>query len=205
MSGFSRPSCQAKTPPLATTERGKLVVQEAVHEVDAVAHPLVGDAAREVLVEAELEVQPRDRTDGRACRAASGASPCRSSRSCATSSRPRQRGPVVVPDRSRPCSRRRARRRLDELAGRDLVGLAAVLGADLDDALRAQDGVAGGLGLGQVVRPSASRSRRPCPPRPPPSGCGRSAGSPAVEISTASTSFSASRSSMYWNERGARP
>ena len=37
----------------------KVVVHEVVDQVDSVAHPLVGDAAREVLVQAEFEVQPR--------------------------------------------------------------------------------------------------------------------------------------------------
>ena len=38
---------------------GRLIVHEEVHEIDAVAHPLVGDPARELLVQPELEVQLR--------------------------------------------------------------------------------------------------------------------------------------------------
>src|SRR5207248_3196597 len=37
----------------------KVLIHEPVRQVDAVAHPLVGDAARELLVKAEFEIELR--------------------------------------------------------------------------------------------------------------------------------------------------
>ena len=112
------------------------VAHEPVHEVDAVAHPLVGDAAREVLVEAELEVEAGIEGPVRL-----GHEPLAPVGVLLADLRdllaPAPARAVVVPldldlahlaEGAAP----------HELARRARVGLAAVLGADLDDALAAR-------------------------------------------------------------------
>ena len=64
--------CRRAPPPTA----GSCVVQEVVHQVDAVAHPLVGDAAGEFFVQAEFEIELRIERTVRLGQQPASSSPC---------------------------------------------------------------------------------------------------------------------------------
>ena len=164
----------------------RLIVHEEVHEIDAVAHPLVGDAARELPVEAELEVQLRiegtvrlrhqPRLPVRVLLAdllhLGTAAPARA---------------VVVPH-DLVLAHVAEGAAAQDLARGQLVRLAAMLRADLDDEVALLDGVARGLHLLEhvahrlfAVGVLARLHRR--------LQASASASAPGVAISTASTSL----------------
>src|SRR5450631_3305996 len=124
-------------------------VHEEVAQVDPMAHPLVRDAAGEFFVKAEFEIELRIERTRWLCHKPNG--PIRVVLADFLNfGAPTPARAMIVPfdfvlgDVAERAS-------LDEIAGGDLVRLAAMLGADLDDLLALQGGVTSGFYFGQDV------------------------------------------------------
>src|SRR4029079_3912010 len=122
---------------------GERIIHEPVHEIDAVTHPLVGDAARAFAIETELEVQTRiEGTRGAVPEPGFPIGILLLDHLHFRTAAPA--GPVVVPD-DLDLAHLAKRARLDEVVCDAGVDLAAVLRADLHDTVVLQHRVARGF------------------------------------------------------------
>ena len=128
---------------------GERVIQKVVDQVDTVAHPLIGDAAGEIFVEAEFEIHPG--IEGPIRLGEQPAAPIRILLPNLLDLRPATPAwPVIVPH-NLDLADLAERPGLDQVSRGDLVGLTAVLGPYLDNQVPLQHRVPGSLGFVQVI------------------------------------------------------
>src|SRR4029079_14029337 len=127
----------------------RLVVQEEMDEIDAVAHPLIRDAARELAIQAELEIQLRvERPIGLGHQPLLPIGVRFSNLLHLGTTAPAWS--VVVPD-DLVLAHVAERAAPDDIMSGELVRLTSVLRADLNDGLALLDGITRGFHFAQDI------------------------------------------------------